>query len=67
MKELMTFTEWKAEVAKALTLKNMTKKDLAEATGYKYNYIAGVCCGTVFSRPAVKKISDVLGIEPYRE
>lgn len=63
----ITFTEWKAEVNKALTLKHWTRKDLAEATGYKYQYTAGVCSGTVVSRPAIRKISEALGIEPYVE
>ena len=67
MSKEMTFTEWKAEVAKALALRKWTRKDLAAATGYKYRYVASVCSGTAFSRPAIRAISDELGIEPYRE
>jgi len=63
----MTFTEWKAEVKKALALRKWSSKDLAESTGYKYAYVLAVISGTAVSRPAIRKISDELGIEPYVE
>ncbi len=67
IKQVYTFTEWKAEVAKALALKGLTRKDLAKMTGYNYYYVTGICSGTVVSRPAIMKISEMLGIEPYVE
>ena len=63
----MNRIEWKAEVAKALALRKWTRKDLAKAVGYKYQYTAAICSGTAYSRPAIRKISDELGLEPYRE
>ena len=65
--QTMTFDEWKAEVVKQLALRKWTRRELAESTGYKTSYIAGVVSGTVVSRPAIKAVSDELGIEPYVE
>lgn len=60
-----SFTEWRAEVSYALTRRGMKRKDLASITGYSEAYIYGVVCGSIISRPAIEKISDVLGVEPY--
>lgn len=67
MKTDKTFTEWKAEVKKALALRGWTNKDLADATGYKHNYVCSITSGTQFSKAAIRKISDELGIEPLVE
>ena len=67
MKNDMTFTEWRAEVQKQLALRKWTRKDLAAATGYKYTYVTAVIAGTQFSKVAVKRISEELGIEPLAE
>ena len=62
-----TFTEWKAEVAKALVLRGWSRRDLADSLGYTYQYMAAVCAGTSYSRKAIKAISNELNVEPYRE
>ncbi len=63
----MTFTEWKAELKKALVLRGWSLKDLAESTGYQYQYVCAISAGTQFSKQAIRKISDELGIEPLVE
>lgn len=60
-----SFTEWRIEVSNALMRRGMKRKDLAGVTGYSEAYIYGVVCGSIISRPAIKKISEVLGVEPY--
>lgn len=63
----MKQNEWKAEVVKALTLRKMSRAQLAEELGYSENYIQHVICGDMRSGRVVKRISDFLGIEPYSE
>ena len=63
----MNRIEWKAEVEKQLTLRKWKRKDLADAVGMSVSYVRNVVCGSVNSRTLAKKISEVLGIEPYSE
>lgn len=63
----MTRREWKAEVEKQLVLRGWKRKDLAEAVGMSQSYVSNTVCGSVNSKTLVKKISDVLGVEPFQE
>ena len=63
----MNRTEWKAEVEKQLILKGMTRSSLAKALGYSWSHVTNTISGSVHSRTAVDRISEALGIEPYRE
>lgn len=63
----MTRTEWKAEVEKQLTLRGWKRRDLAEAVGMSVSYVSNTVCGTARSKTLEKKISEILGIEPFSE
>ena len=63
----MNKIEWKAEVEKQLILQGKTRKSLAETLGYSWSHVANTICGSVRSKTAVERISEALGIEPYKE
>lgn len=63
----MTHREWKAEVEKQLTLKAMTRKELAARIGKSYARVSAVITGTARSRIMTAEISEELGIEPFDE
>ncbi len=63
----MNHIEWKAEVTKQLTLRKMSRAQLAEKLDYSENYIQHIICGDMRARKVIKAISDELGIEPYSE
>lgn len=63
----MTRTEWKAELEKQMILRGWSRKDLADALDYSYSHVANTICGASASATLVKKISEILGIEPYSE
>lgn len=61
----MTRRQWRAEVAKALILKNKTQLRMAVDLGYTSEYITNVVTGKRKGEPAVHAISKYLGIEDY--
>ena len=63
----MTHREWKAEVEKQLTLRDMTRKELASRIGKSYPRVVAVIAGTARSRIMTAQISEELGIEPFSE
>lgn len=63
----MDRTEWKAEVEKQLILRGWKRQDLAEMLGVSRIYVTNTICGSVKSRKNVERISEALGIEPYKE
>lgn len=63
----MKHNEWKAEVLKQMSLAGMTRKDLAEKTGYSLGYVQHTICGDMRAPRVVDAISTVLDIEPYEE
>lgn len=56
------YKEFRAEINKQKTLRDMTNSDLAKATGLAESTINGFMCGNRFSKLVAEKISAVLGI-----
>lgn len=63
----MTHREWKAEVEKALVLRDMTRKELAAKLGKSYTRVSAVIAGTARSKVMTAEISEELNIEPFSE
>lgn len=57
------YKELRAEINKQKTLKDLTNKDLHEATGLAESTINGFMCGNRFSKLVAEKICAVLGIQ----
>lgn len=56
---------WCKEAKTAMIWKDMDYEDVAAATGFTRQYVSTILNGRAVSAPAVKRISDVLGISPH--
>ena len=56
---------WCKEAKVAMVWKDMDYSDIAKATGYTRQHISAVINGRVVSVPAIKRISDLLGISDH--
>lgn len=57
---------WKAEVEKQLILRGWDRQNLADAIGVSRIYVANTICGSVRSVKNVNRISEALGIRPFK-
>jgi len=53
---------WCKEAKVAMVWKNLDYEDVAKATGYTRQHVSAVVNGRAVSEPAIKRISDFLGI-----
>ena len=54
---------WHEQAQIRMIAKHMKVKDLAEKAGISREYTSALIHGRAFSKPAVAKISNILGIE----
>lgn len=55
-------SKWEKEVRKAMIDKDLSMRDLANALNLTPQYLSSVINGRVVSEPAIKTVSDYLGI-----